>query len=186
VDFSEQFNADACSNRTYTPRRNANGVITGYTVTKSVIATAGTRKQYKKILTDKDITPFMEIMLPDKDVMNIESIIFKPTSNLSVAPEINEYYVDEEEYYYREGALKTYRFFEVEALTDQWRWGSEISGLDEKIIKDKYNCESYVDYTETGRKDTIDSDASRRTTRYYKGQWKQLRQKFVTECTDNG
>lgn len=186
VDFSEQFNADAYSNRTYTPRRNANGVITGYTVTKSVIATAGTRKQYKKILTDKDIAPFMEIMLPEKDVMNIESIIFKPTSNLSVAPEINEYYVDEEEYYYRKGALKTYRFFEVDALTDQWRWGSEISGLDEKIIKDRYNCESYVDYTETGRKDTIDSDASRRTTRYYKGQWKPLRQKFITEYTDNG
>ena len=68
VDFFEQFNADACSNRTYTPRRNANGVITGYTVTKKVIATAGTRKVYKKIITDKDVSPFMEIMLPEEGI----------------------------------------------------------------------------------------------------------------------
>ena len=186
VDFFEQFNADACSNRTYTPRRNANGVITGYTVTKKVIATAGTRKVYKKIITDKDVSPFMEIMLPEKNVMNIESIIFKPMSNLNTAPEISEYYVDEEEFFFRDGGLKTYRYFEVDALTDQWRWGSEISGMDEQIIRNKYNCESYVDYTESGKNDSVDSDASRRTTRYYKGQWKPLRQKFITEYTDNG
>lgn len=180
VDFSEQFNSNACSDREYIPRRNANGVITGYTVTKKVIATAGSSRVYKKVLTDKDISPFMEIMLPDKNVMNVESIIFKASSNLNTSPEISEYYVDEEEYLWKEGAMKTYRYFEVEALTDQWRWGSEITGLDEQIIRNKYNCESYVDYTEEG------SDASRRTTRYYKGQWKPLRQKFMTEYTDNG
>lgn len=180
VDFFEQFNADACSNRSYEPRRNANGVITGYTVTKKVVATAGSRRVYKKVLTDKDISPFMEIMLPDKNVMNIESIIFKASPNLNISPEISEYYVDEEEYFWKEGAMKTYRYFEVESLTDQWRWGSEVTGLDDKIIRNKYNCESYVDYTEEG------SDASRRTTRYYKGQWKPLRQKFMTEYTDNG
>lgn len=180
IDFSEQFNSDACSNRTYVPRRNANGTITGYTVTKKVIATAGSRKVYKKVLTSNDITPFMEIMLPDKDVMNIESIIFKPTANLNITPDISEYYVDEEEYIYRKEALRTYRFFEVESLVDQWRWGSEVSGLDERIIKDRYNCESYDDYTETS------GASSSRTTRIYRGQWKPLRQKFITEYTDNG
>ena len=37
VDFREQFNKDSFSNRTYAARRDANGQITGYTVTKSVV-----------------------------------------------------------------------------------------------------------------------------------------------------
>ena len=76
VDFSEQFNSNAFSNRSYNPRRNANGEITGYTVTKTVLATAGSRKVYKKVLSSEDIEPFMEVMLPETNVMNIESIIF--------------------------------------------------------------------------------------------------------------
>ena len=77
IDFSEQFNSNAVSNRSYSPRRNANGEITGYTVTKTAIATAGSRKVYKKVLGENDIKPFMEIMLPDNDVINVESVIFK-------------------------------------------------------------------------------------------------------------
>ena len=175
VDFREQFNKDAYSNRSYYARRDANGDITGYTVTKSTIATAGQRRVYKKVLSENDITPFMEIILPDLDVMNIESIIFKSSQDLNSTPEISEYYVDEEQYQYKKGAVTTYRFFETSSLVDQWRWGSVV---DKKAAggyiseKEKYNPESYVDYSGN--------------TRYYRGEWKPLHQKFITEFTDNG
>ena len=183
VDFSEQFNSNAFSNRSYYPRRNANGEITGYTVTKTVLATAGSRKVYKKVLSGEDIEPFMEVMLPETNVMNIESIIFKASPNINVTPEISEYYVDEEEYQFRNNAITTYRFFEVDSLTDQWRWGSYMSNMDNELIYDKYNPEQFVDYTENV---PSGSSFSQRTTRIYRGQWKPLRQKFITEYTDNG
>lgn len=180
IDFAEQFNSNAFSNRSYKPRRNANGEITGYTVTKTAIATAGSRKVYKKVLTDNDITPFMEIILPDKDVINVESVIFKGTSNINVSPEISEYYVNEEEYQYRNNAVTTYRFFETQALTDQWRWGPFLKpdangNLENELVHDKYDPDDYVDYNEGNR-----------VTRIYRGGWRPLRQKFISEYTDNG
>ena len=180
IDFAEQFNSNAFSNRSYKPRRNANGEITGYTVTKTVIATAGSRKVYKKVLTDNDIAPFMEIILPDKDVINVESVIFKGTSNINVSPEISEYYVNEEEYQYRSNAVTTYRFFETQSLTDQWRWGSFLKpdangNLENELVHDKYDPDDYVDYNEDNR-----------VTRIYRGGWRPLRQKFISEYTDNG
>ena len=180
IDFAEQFNSNAFSNRSYKPRRNANGEITGYTVTKTAIATAGSRKVYKKVLTESDIAPFMEIILPDKDVINIESVIFKGTSNINVSPEISEYYVNEEEYQYRNNAVTTYRFFETQALTDQWRWGPFLKpdangNLENELVHDKYDPDDYVDYHEGSR-----------ITRIYRGGWRPLRQKFISEYTDNG
>lgn len=180
IDFAEQFNSNAFSNRSYKPRRNANGEITGYTVTKTAIATAGSRKVYKKVLTDNDIAPFMEIILPDKDVINVESVIFKGTSNINVSPEISEYYVNEEEYQYRSNAVTTYRFFETQSLTDQWRWGSFLKpdangNLENELVHDKYDPDDYVDYNEDNR-----------VTRIYRGGWRPLRQKFISEYTDNG
>ena len=180
IDFAEQFNSNAFSNRSYKPRRNANGEITGYTVTKTAIATAGSRKVYKKVLTDNDIAPFMEIILPDKDVINVESVIFKGTSHINVSPEISAYYVNEEEYQHRNNAVTTYRCFETQALTDQWRWGPFLKpdangNLENELVHDKYDPDDYVDYNEGNR-----------VTRIYRGGWRPLRQKFISEYTDNG
>ena len=180
VDFREQFNSSAFSNRSYEPLRDANGQITSYRVTKSVLATAGQRRVYKKVLSESEVVPFMEIMLPDTDVMNIESVIFKESSNLSYSPEISEYYVDAEQYRFRANALKTYRFFETDSLADQWRWGTEISEVDGDTITDKYNPEAYDDFIGSGEL------SGSVVTRVYKGEWKPLRQKFITEYTDNG
>ena len=181
VDFGEQFNMDSYSNRSYSPLRNANGEITGYTVSKSVIATAGQRRVYKKVLTENDVIPFMEVILPDANVMNVESIIFKSSPNLTVSPEISEYYVDEEQYHFRDGAVATYRYFEVDSLSDQWRWGSQTSfddnSVSERVVADKLNPDTYKDYSEPG---------TSAITRYYVGEWKPIKQKFITEYTDNG
>lgn len=172
VDFREQFNSNAYSNRSYVPIRNNNGDIIGYTVTKSVVATAGQRRVYKKVLSENDVVPFMEVILPDTDVMNVESIIFKSSPNLNNTPEISEYYVDDEKYRFRDGSVTTYRYFEVNSLVDQWRWGSEVNKIHNNVILDKYCPESYVDYSGG--------------TRYYVGEWKPVKQKFITEFTNNG
>ena len=181
VDFASQFNTDGFSNRTYSPNRDNNNSITSYTVTKSVIAVNGTTRIYKKVIMKNDLKPFMEIILPDTNVMEIESIICKETGTFNFDPTIQEYYYDEEEYkLFNEDAL-TYRFFEVKSLSQQYRFGTSTN-IDENVIFDRYNPEIYDDYTET----VENSEVTQRTTRIYRGKWKPVRQKFITEYTDNG
>ena len=67
VNFAEQFNMDGVSNRKYTPNRNSNGVITGYTVTKTTLVMGGSNKVYKKVLSQGEVEPFMEVVLPEKN-----------------------------------------------------------------------------------------------------------------------
>ena len=183
VNFAEQFNSDGYSNRKYEPNRNANGAITSYTVSKSVMAVSSRSKVFKKVITSNELEPFMEVILPDKDVMSVESIIFKTTTGLTSSPRVYEYFIDEEEYMITGDYVKTYRFFEVDSLSDLYRYGTETNG--ENCISG--NNDVYVDYTETWADENDDSsNVSIRSTRVYKGKWKPVTQKFITEYTDNG
>lgn len=179
VNFAEQFNSNGFSNRKIIPSRDSNGNVTGYTVSKSTIAINGTTKVYKKVLTAADVKPFMEVVLPEANVTNVESIIFKETSDITRSPEIYEYYIDAEEYRLSSQAVMTYRYFETDSLADQYRFGM-VTDFDNKVIKNIYNPHLYEDYTELTKAGT------KRTTRYYRGEWKPLTQKFITEYTDNG
>ena len=188
VNFAEQFNMDGVSNRKYTPNRNSNGVITGYTVTKTTLVMGGSNKVYKKVLSQGEVEPFMEVVLPEKNVMNIESIIFKEGSNFNAEPRTYEYYIDEEEFRFGKEEISTYRFFEVNSLSDQWRFGTRTK-FDKTIsgMVEPYDNKVFEDYTETAYdKENNPIPYSQRTTRYFQGQWKPITQKFITEYTDNG
>lgn len=180
INFAEQFNDDGYSNRKIVPSRDSNGNVTAYTVSKSSIVINGTTKVYKKVMYSSDIEPFMEIVLPETNVMNIESIIFKESAEITNSPSIYEYYIDEEQYRISEEAVMTYRFFECDSLADQWRFGYGDEKVSNYIVIDKYNPHRYDDVTEGSGETTT------RTTRYYRGEWKPLTQKFITEYTDNG
>ena len=179
VNFAEQFNSDGFSNRKIEPSRDSNGTITGYTVTKSTIVINGNSKVYRRVITSNDLNPFMEIVLPEDNVLDVESIIFKETTDYTASPSIYEYFVDEEEFRVSKDAVMTYRFFECESLADQWRFGTDAN-IDNYVISDIYTPHKYEDYTEGS------DSATTRTTRYYVGKWKPIRQKFITEYTDNG
>ncbi len=185
INFAEQFNKNGFSNRKMTPARDGNGNITGYNVSKSSVVVNGVTKIYKKVIYSNDIKPFMEIVLPEPNVLSVESIIFKETSDFSTNPEIYEYYIDEEQYRISDQAVMTYRFFECDSLADQYRFGTEAN-IDNFVINDMYNPHLYDDYTEIIQEDGTSDTITARTTRYYRGKWKPLTQKFITEFTDNG
>ncbi len=257
VDFRTQFNSEGVSNRTFSPLRNSNGVITAYTVTKTTMVVGGTSKIFKKVLSDTEVVPFMEIVLPEKNIMSVESIIFKESSNFNGEPLSYEYYIDDEKFFIPNETIETYRYFETNSLSDQFRFGTKVNYQgDKKIIP--YEIESYEDYTETviigecsscnfigevnkkieyicpdcnssditiikedytenviiGKCSNCDFNgevnkkvkylcpvcdasgdditiikeelSSQKTTRYYRGEWKPITQKFITEYTDNG
>ena len=131
VDFSKQFNDEGISNRQIIPTRDSNGNIISYLYKKLAIATAGQSKVYKKIVTNSDLVPFMEVQLEDADILGVESIIVKEGTTIVDDPSIDEFYVDAEEYvdkksYNDFSGNKVSRFFEVDNLAEQYRYGYEI------------------------------------------------------------
>lgn len=171
VDFNEQFNENGVSNRTITPKRDSNGFIKKYIITKTGLVSAGETKIYTKVITSNDIVPFMSFIIPDTNVMNIESIIFKDGKDYNSTPTMTEFLSDNEKgNSFNDCGMNVTirRFFEVDYLSQQYRWGDY-----------KDSNKNSVGY----RPDDINGDTS-----YYitKGAWIPLRQKFITEFTDNG
>lgn len=180
VDFREQFDEDGISNRKIEPVRDSNGNIIAYTYTKLCVVVAGQSKIYKKVLNASDIEPFMEVLLTDRNILGVTSVIMKDGTDLNTDPIISEFKVDEESYMDKSGKM-IQRFFEVDSLIDQYRYGYEVEEVDKTdILNGKYynplweNC-TYMD--EEGNEVIY--------RRVAKGKWKRLKNKFITEYTDN-
>lgn len=175
IDFSEQFNANGYSDRTMYANKNSAGNTTSYTITKKALIVGGQSKVYTRLLSDSDITPFMEFILPDKNILSIESIIFKDGTYFEVNPSMSEFMTPNE--YSMINKQEIWRYFEVNSLTDQYRWG------DDTKPEDTTNGEATV-YT-YGFNDIV-KDAIIPTSTAVKGEWIPITQKFMTEYTDNG
>lgn len=166
IDFSKQFNHEGVSDRTIVPIRNSNGVVVKYEISKYALAIAGETKIYSKYISSTDIVPFMEIVIPELGVMCVESILTKEGSYNS-NPQINEFFKEGADDKWKDKSNReTWRFHEVEYLAQQERWGDVVNNGEPET------------YTQT-----INDVEVVRCTR---GEWKPLRQKFITEYTDKG
>lgn len=184
IDFKEQFDNNGISNRQIIPKKNNNGVINIYEVTKTVTVIAGESKVYKQVMNTNSIKPFMEILIPDRNVMNIESIIFKNGGDYKTIPHNNEFYMNSEYISAEENpyGTETRRFFEVNSLLEQYRWGDEINNnVEGNQVTSHSNKVTYgYMYSDANINTPIP------TTVITKGQWYPLTQKFITEYTDKG
>lgn len=167
IDFAEQFNSNGVSDRTYKPNRNTNNIITGYTVTKLSVVVAGESRVFRQTINTSDVKPFMEIVIPYKNVMNIESVLVIDGQEVMEVPTYGAFYSEVEEC---DGAA---RFFEVDSLACSERWGASIDQSTKKALRYKYGYSS-------------DGSAGSTTYCITKGEWKPVRHKFITEYTDNG
>lgn len=131
VDFKEQFDENGVSNRTITPNLNTNGIITGYTVAKLAVVTAGETRVYRQVVKESDIYPFMEILLPIENVMNVESIVVLDGTENTISPSYGTFYGS--------GCSGVTRFYEVDNLAQNWVWTE--SG---DAVKYQYNDKATV------------------------------------------
>lgn len=182
VDFADQFNMDGYSNREIIPNRDSNGNIQNYTYKKLAIAVAAQSKIYKMTVQSSDIEPFMSITLGDKDTIGVESIIVKQGENLNVDPSLSEFYVDEEEYEDYSGK-KVQRYFEVENLVDQYRFGYNVEETGGGDYRNYYNPKWETISIQASDKDGVTSPVPIR--QIVRGEWKRLKNKFITEYTDD-
>ena len=174
IDFSEHFDKNGNANRNIIPIIDSNNQIKSYKVTKTVTATAGISKIYKQSITASQTVPFMEFIIPDSNVMNVESIIFKDGGNFQSDPSIDEFYNENEFISACDclGGTDTYRLFEVNSLIDQYAWGDDKTGGTAKTYKFGF-------YNPTSGQDIP-------TYSVTKGKWNPITQKFITEFTDGG
>lgn len=165
IDFSSQFDSTGNSDRTVTPNVNTNGVITGFTVSKLAVATAGETRIYRQVVKPSDVYPFMEIVLPFDGVMNIESIlVVDGVDSKMLPPSYGEFYSS--------GCTEKERFYEVDNLAQNWAW------LD--VENNGKPVRYYYGYDINGQPTTTENYCITR------GKWMPIEHKFVTEYLDNG
>ena len=103
-DFSSPFTTGGIPNRLIIPNINGDGLIENYTLTKREICLNGFTKTFKSVISREDYRPFLEIILPETNVLSIENILQVEGTNLTTVPSNEEFAVFEN------------NFFEVEAL----------------------------------------------------------------------
>ena len=187
VDFKSGFDTNGLPNRQTYTNRDGNGNIINYIYKKLTIARAGQTRIYKKIVTNNDIEPFMSVTLVDNNICNVESIILKQGTNLSGDPSFPEFYVDQESYLDKRG-LPVQRYFEVDNLIDQYRFGYAIDENTDGYYDPVWEVAEEFDLVDEDGAAIVDDNGNpvKEVVRMaMKGEWKRVKNKFITEFTDS-
>jgi len=99
VDWNSSISTLGDPNRSIIPVLDSNGVVVSYNVIKREVVTNGTTTIYKKVITDNDIIPFFSVILPDINVIGIDSVILLEGTSYSNNPTDSEFSVSNERYY---------------------------------------------------------------------------------------
>lgn len=184
LNFAQQFNADGVSDRSFTPHRDSsnNNSIDGYYVTKTCIMYGVESKIYKQSVGSSDVKSFMEVVLPDKNVVSVNSILIKD-SQYNSTPALSDFLSTE----------NTDRWYEVDNLIQNKIFTDnkvENNTYKDKLLYELTNDNSFILTGSTVNGNTFNGTASDGTKIYSfipsVGEWSSISQKFMTEYTDNG
>jgi hypothetical protein len=105
IDFASPINAEGSPNRIKIPNFDASGTLINYTITKREVVVNGSTKVFKRAITPNDVKPYLELFLPEKNVLGITSVLLKEGTQYSTIPNPQDFLT-----------LGKERFFEVDAL----------------------------------------------------------------------
>jgi hypothetical protein len=86
IDFSNPFTTGGIPNRLIIPNFDSNQNLINYTLVKREIVVNGITKIFKRVINTNDVRPFLEIILPDNNVLSIDSIITIQGTNFTSDP----------------------------------------------------------------------------------------------------
>lgn len=135
IDFNSSVSSLGDSNRSIVPNKNENGIINSYTVTKREVVLNGSTNIFKKIIRTSDIKEFQEIILPDNNVLNVESIILLDGVDYDGTPteaDFNDHSV---------------RFYEVDYLAQQKVFTVSDSSNNDDVDSTDIKAGIWVDVT---------------------------------------
>lgn len=99
IDFSVDFSEEGVANRTIQPVLNANQDLLKYRIVKREKVKAGVTKIYKQEVTTDGGVPFFTIELPEKNVLEILSVIVYNQIGLNTTPSYSDWHDDTKKYY---------------------------------------------------------------------------------------
>ena len=106
IDFTSPFTIGGIPNRLILPNLDANNNLVNYTLVKREIVVNGFTKIFKRIINASDVKPFLEVILPDDNVLSVDSIITLQGTNYTKDPAPEQFYNLDN------------RWFEVDALAE--------------------------------------------------------------------
>lgn len=144
IDFASDFSEEGIANRTIEPILNGNQQLVKYRILKREKIKAGTTVIHKEVVTERGGTPFLQIELPQKNVLDIISVIVMPSTNVTSLPTYTDFH-DHDIRYYEVDFLPNDRIFvtddTVSAIdgvqTGQWL---EVRKRFEKEFKSDGSC----------------------------------------------
>jgi hypothetical protein len=119
IDFSDPFTIGGVPNRLIIPNFDANNILLNYTITKREIVVNGFTKILQRVITSTDVVPFLEIVLPETNVLSIDSIISLQGTNYTQLPSPDKF------------TDPSIRWYEMDALAE-----SEIFIEDNSVASD--------------------------------------------------
>jgi hypothetical protein len=105
IDFASPINAEGSPNRVKIPNFDSSGKLLNYTIVKREVVVNGITKVYKRVITPNDSKPYLELFLPEKNVLGITSVLVKSGTQYSTIPNPQDFLT-----------LGQDRWFEVDAL----------------------------------------------------------------------
>ena len=99
IDFSSPFTIGGVPNRLIIPNFNSNGVLVNYTLVKREMVVNGVTKIFKRAIFSNDVKPFFEIILPENNVLSIDSIISLQGTNYTSNPTFDAFLNQENRWY---------------------------------------------------------------------------------------
>jgi len=159
IDFKSKYNSNGVADRTETALGLPAGSLTNYRLTKNVIAVNGETKVLSRYITNLDVRPFFEIVLPETNVLSIEQVILI-NGNIKNTPEINQFFD------------KELLWYEVDHLAQ------------DKVFID--GPPSLLPTLDTLNPTGTTSGVSLSYSSVKTGQWKSVTKKFMVDRTDKG
>jgi len=91
INFSSAYSSSGEPNQKVIPILDASNNIQSYNIVKREVLVNGITKVFKKVITSADATPFLSLYLPERNVINVSSIIQKDGITYNNVPSYQEF-----------------------------------------------------------------------------------------------
>jgi hypothetical protein len=91
INFASAYSSTGEPNQRVVPILDASNNIQSYNITKRDVLVNGITKVFKKVITPADATPFLSLYLPERNVINVTSIIQKDGITYNNVPSYQEF-----------------------------------------------------------------------------------------------
>lgn len=121
IDFSSPFSSGGVPNRLIIPNFDNNANLLNYTLVKRELVVNGKTSYYTRPIGSSDIVPFLEIILPESNVLSVESVITVENATPSIPP--LDYFIDPNLRWYEVDSLAEDKVF----IDDDSRYSDNMS-----------------------------------------------------------